>query len=285
MDKPAPMISVVVATHNRAGRVAECLNSLLAQDRDDFEVIVVDDGSTDETPEVLLSHALRHPGKIRHFSSPNRGPGPARNAAVLEAAGEWIVIADDDTVMPPDWLSRLLAAKDELRADVVAYALEPARLQHPAERYLHYRNLLVTGTRPRGDYIGPAFFLISRQHYQEAGGFPSERMAAAEDYSFCQRLRAMGLSVAFDPAITVTHHFSTDWEGVRRRVTAAAVDGAVFYHSIGRSKTRIAVWALLKWAASPLWALWAFPPDLYFKAIALEWFFFRERFSRLMREM
>jgi len=109
----------------------------------------------------------------------------------------------------------------------------PESLELPSERYLHYRNLLVTGSAFRRDYIGPAFFLMPRDLFIAVGGFSEVRLEAAEDFEFCHRLRRRGVSIVFEPSVSVPHLFSADWAGVERRVRATAIDGARAYRMLG----------------------------------------------------
>lgn len=99
----APAVSVVIATYNRARYLAETLESVLSQRFRDFELIVVDDGSTDGTREVLRSYGDR----VRSFSQENRGPSAARNLGVRRARGKWIAIQDSDDLCAPNYLESL----------------------------------------------------------------------------------------------------------------------------------------------------------------------------------
>lgn len=278
-----PTVSIIVATHNRAALLRGCLESLLAQEGPPFEVVCVDDGSGDGTPETLAEMAADHPGRLRWTRTENRGPGPARNAGVDMARGEWVAVADDDIAAPPGWLAALWAARARHGADAVAFALEPCGEQAPAARYLHHRNVLATGRRLRWGYMGPAFLLLPRAKYLEAGGFSAARLAAAEDYDFCLRLRRIGVRIVFDPSVKAGHHFDTDWEGAARRVRAAARDGALVYLAAGRSPAALALRALAKAASAPLWSLCAYPADLYAASLRMEALFLRERLGALWR--
>jgi len=277
MTDRQPEVSVVVATHNRAAMLKEHLAAMLSQKGVHYELVYVDDGSTDDTPNILAGHAARYPEILRHTRTENRGPGPARNTGVEMARGRHVVIADDDTFPHEDWLMKLLGARDKHHADVVAYALHPESLASPAERYLHYRNLMVTGDAYRRDYIGPAFFLMRRDLYLESGGFSEERLSAAEDFEFCYRLRRRGALIIFYPNVWVLHRFSADWADVERRIVATAVDGARVYRMLGMSTQRLVFRVTVKLLTAPVWVLNTFPRDLYWDALKLEWIFFRHR--------
>lgn len=99
----APAISVVIATYNRATFLPETLESILAQRFQDFELIVVDDGSSDNTRQVVESYGAR----VRYLHQPNRGPSAARNVGVAHAKAPWIAFQDSDDLSLPAHLESL----------------------------------------------------------------------------------------------------------------------------------------------------------------------------------
>jgi glycosyltransferase involved in cell wall biosynthesis len=101
-------VSVVVPTHNRSGLLALTLRSVLWQHDVDLEVIVVDDGSTDDTAQVLA--ALGDPRTRRIHHPTPQGVSAARNHGITEAAGDWVAFVDDDDLWAPDKLTRQLQA-------------------------------------------------------------------------------------------------------------------------------------------------------------------------------
>jgi len=102
-----PFISVVIPTFNRAQQVQVALRSVLAQTYAEFEVIVVDDGSTDTTQEVVERFVGEQNGtgkQVRFFSQSNQGPSAARNKGIVEARGDWIAFLDSDDQLLPETL-------------------------------------------------------------------------------------------------------------------------------------------------------------------------------------
>jgi glycosyltransferase involved in cell wall biosynthesis len=99
----APAVSVVIATYNRAHLLPQTLDSVLGQRFNDYELIVVDDGSTDGTAAVAQSYGAR----LRYFRQQNRGPSAARNLGVSHARGRWISIQDSDDLCAPHHLETL----------------------------------------------------------------------------------------------------------------------------------------------------------------------------------
>src|SRR4029453_7953121 len=99
-------VSVVVPTRNRSALLARTLQSVLRQQDVEFEVIVVDEASTDETPAVLSALGNQRVRVIRHDSP--RGLSAARNNGAAGASGEWLAFIDDDDLWAPDRLARQL---------------------------------------------------------------------------------------------------------------------------------------------------------------------------------
>lgn len=118
----APRASVIVCVYNRARQVLPCLESLLASTFDDFEIVLVDDASTDESPEVLARFRDDHPERsIRIVRNEiNQGISGARNAGIDAARGDLVFFTDSDCTVEPDWLQQMVAAFDDAHVSAVA---------------------------------------------------------------------------------------------------------------------------------------------------------------------
>jgi heptose III glucuronosyltransferase len=114
---PAPALSIIVPCHNAAGYLATCLNSVLAQTMRDFEIIVVDDGSTDDTAQLLRIYAFMH-ACIRVITQRNGGVSQARNAGLEAARGEYVAFVDADDVVHPAMYEQLLQRSRDGQLDV-----------------------------------------------------------------------------------------------------------------------------------------------------------------------
>lgn len=114
-----PAISVIIALYNKEPYLRACLDSVLAQTlrADEYEVIVVDDGSTDAGPAVLAEYVDR--GRVRSITQPNAGPSAARNTGLAAATGEFVVFVDADDTVSPHLLAHLLGVHGRTSADVV----------------------------------------------------------------------------------------------------------------------------------------------------------------------
>lgn len=103
----SPLVSIIVPTYNNEKYLANCIDSLLAQTFQDFEVIVVDDGSTDQT--IKLLKAFKTNPRIRVHSQPNSGISAARNQGLKLSRGKFISFVDSDDCVTPDFLEKLIA--------------------------------------------------------------------------------------------------------------------------------------------------------------------------------
>ncbi len=112
------LISVVIPSYQHAKSLPVCLESLFAQSYKEVEIIVVNDGSTDETKEVLA----RFDNRIQVIHQENQGANPARNRGLKEAKGEFVIVCDADVTMRPDMLEKLKQALDRHADASYAYS-------------------------------------------------------------------------------------------------------------------------------------------------------------------
>jgi glycosyltransferase involved in cell wall biosynthesis len=173
-----PSMTVVMPVHNREAWVGRALESVLAQTWSDFEILVVDDGSTDGTADVLR----RYLSRITLLSSPHGGAYAARNLAIRQARGALVAFIDSDDVWHPDRLECQVSLLDGLvfgDACLVDYRREPAR---------RLGRTFFDGASPfrgrggsgftRGNFIPFSSVLVRRQCFETCGGFAPVRVGA-----------------------------------------------------------------------------------------------------------
>ncbi|MDE7445517.1 MAG: glycosyltransferase [Lachnospiraceae bacterium] len=115
-------LSVIVPVYNMAAqdKLAWCLDSLVNQTISDYEIIAVDDCSTDDSLEILRSYEQKYPDKVRVIASPvNKKQGGAKNLGLEETKGDWIGFIDSDDWVTPDFYEKLLVRGEETGADIV----------------------------------------------------------------------------------------------------------------------------------------------------------------------
>ena len=112
-------ISVITPCYNQEKYIADCLDSLLAQTFDDFEVIVIDDGSTDNSVNIVKKYQ-KETDKIRLIQQPNQGVVSARNNAIKQAKGKYIYPLDPDDIIHPDALKKSYQAIESGKGDIIS---------------------------------------------------------------------------------------------------------------------------------------------------------------------
>ena len=122
-------VSVIIPLYQKAAYVRRALDSAAAQTFRDFEVIVVDDGSTDDGPRIVAAYG---DPRVRLLSQPNAGPGAARNRGIAEARGELLAFLDADDEWTPEFLSECVRALDEGGSSVAA--VSTGYIEHPGGR-------------------------------------------------------------------------------------------------------------------------------------------------------
>jgi glycosyltransferase involved in cell wall biosynthesis len=209
-------VSVVVCTFNRAALLRDTLASLEKLETEDqfrYEVVVVDNGSTDETPALLDETSRGYPVPFRGVREPKPGVAAARNRGIRESTGEWVAFFDDDQVADPRWLAELLALAREKGVRCVAGAnrllLPPGG---PPTLAPVCRSLLgeTVGANAvfcyKGkDSPGAGNLLLHRSVFDEAGVFDEGLHEAGEDTDLYRRMTAAGIAGWFTPR-AISHH-------------------------------------------------------------------------------
>jgi glycosyltransferase involved in cell wall biosynthesis len=197
----SPTFTALVPAYNAGATVGAAIESILAQSRGDFEAIVIDDGSSDDTEEVARRYTRDR--RVHVLSEPNRGPSAARNAGIEVARGTYVSLLDSDDLWLPPYLERMGSALDAnpdagfaytdawwldarhrriRRATAMAAQKPPAMPPTEAEEFLRElvgRNFVFVGAT------------IRREALDEVGPF-NESLSGAEDYELWLRMLARG---------------------------------------------------------------------------------------------
>ena len=189
--------SFIIPVYNRPDEVDELLQSLAKQTVHDFEVVVVDDGSTVPCRDVTLRYTEQM--DLHYYTKPNSGPGQTRNYAAEHASGEYLIILDSDCILPPTYLE---AVEKELKRKPADAFGGPDRA-HPSfsilQKAINYAmtSFFTTGGIRGGhrkmDKFYPRSFNmgVRSEAYRQLGGFSAMRFG--EDIDFSIRIFKAGL--------------------------------------------------------------------------------------------
>ena len=114
-------LSIIVPVYNVEKYLNRCIDSLLAQNLPSYEILLINDGSTDRSYEIMQTYQAKYPDRIRLFSQPNSGQGAARNLGVQAALGEYITFVDSDDYVEKNCYSSLIALADQHRCDILLF--------------------------------------------------------------------------------------------------------------------------------------------------------------------
>ena len=181
-------ISVIIPTFNRCEKVAKAIRSVLLQQGADYELLVVDDGSEDDTPRVIKKNFPA----VKYLFQPNQGPAAARNLGIRHAQGKWIAFLDSDD----EWTAGKLKAQldffeqnpDYVIAQTEEIWIRNGRRVNPMKKHQKFGGFIFEKCLPLC-VISPSAVMIHRKVFKEVGLF-DESLPACEDYDLWLRVAA-----------------------------------------------------------------------------------------------
>ncbi len=198
-----PFISVVVCTYNGSATIRECLTEIMKLDYPNYEVVVINDGSKDNLPEIVQEFP------VRLISTPNRGLSNARNTGMMSARGEIIAYIDDDAYPDQQWLKYLAHAFTTTNHGCIG----GPNIAPPGDGMIATAVANAPG--------GPVHVLVSDEIAEHVpgcnmafrkdalikiGGFDAVYTNAGDDVDVCWRIQDAGYSIGFHPSAVVWHH-------------------------------------------------------------------------------
>jgi glucosyl-dolichyl phosphate glucuronosyltransferase len=260
-----PLLSVVVATHDRPDRLVACLEGLAALE-DPVEVIVVDSASTHSCGHIAGRFAVRF-SRLHYCREDEPGLSRARNRGVREASCELVAFVDDDAVAAPDWARRLSAPFADTRIGCAGGTCRPrfdaARPRWLSERLLQFAGITRIGSTPRearssAEYPFGANICFRRAALAQIGGFSeglgrsARSLLSGEESAAIDRLRERGWTVWLQPDAIVDHAVAAE------RCSSAYYWRRLWWQGIGRARSERSLrLALRLTAAAPLrFLLW-----------------------------
>ena len=209
-------VSIIVPVYKTERYLRECLESLVNQSLQDIEIIIVDDGSPDNSHRIIAEYARRYPC-VHAYRIENSGQAVARNYGISKASGEFIAFVDSDDYVPRDVYQSLYARAKETDCDVIAGVLQSFNSKH---RWIHeiqkkcfsadihgvtideYENLILDGS--------PCNKLIRREFVSRHGIGFYEGLNWKEDWYFCMLLYFHGAKVSLSPQVVYCYRARED---------------------------------------------------------------------------
>jgi GT2 family glycosyltransferase len=202
-DTAGPRISVVVCSYNGERTIGRCLEELCRLDYPDYEVILVDDGSTDCTAAIAAEF------DVRLIRTENRGLSAARNTGIEAATGEIVAFTDDDAWPDRDWLRYLahgFACGDHVGIGGPNLVPDDAGLVENAVAHAPGGPTHVLLSDEIAEHIPGCNMAFRREALRAVGGFDPQFRIAGDDVDICWRLQEQGWTIGFCPAAVVMHH-------------------------------------------------------------------------------
>lgn len=213
----SPRVSVVIPCYNYAHFLQDAVESVLRQTFTDFEVIIVNDGSPDDTKEVAEDIIRRNPGhRIKLVNQPNMGVSAARNAGIGAAQGEYVLPLDADDMLKPEYLDKvLLPLLAEPEIDLAYSWSQKTGTEDSIVQYheFTYINLIRN--------LGPSCtVLLKKSAWEKAGGYNPEMSLGYEDWDFPCRLYEAGCKgiVVKEPLFYYRKHGASRTDDTERHV-------------------------------------------------------------------
>lgn len=208
------LVSIIIPAFNAEATLGRCMKACLNQTYQETEVLVVDDGSTDDTPRIAQSYP------VHYIRQENRGPAAARNRGARDARGEVVAFTDSDCIPQTTWIERLVAGFEEDVAGVGGtYAI--ANGEHLLARMIHEE---IRARHKRFDadvdFLGSFNVVYRKKAFEAVGGFDEDFTdASGEDNDLAYRLHDMGGKLRFVDQARVAHVYPTrTWAYLRTQM-------------------------------------------------------------------
>jgi GT2 family glycosyltransferase len=212
MEQP---VSLVVALYNQLAYTERCLASIEACTKPPYELILIDNGSTDGTPEFLRT--LRHRTIL---NDKNLGCAKAWNQGIRASKGNVIGILNNDIVLTPGWLENLLAFMERTRHGIVSPAAREGALDYDLDGYAReFTDRCSVATRSE---IYGACFLVKREVFDRIGLFDEAfSYGGCEDVDFLWRAQQAGVTVGMTGAVLIHHFVMVTQDAIKKHETRA----------------------------------------------------------------
>lgn len=247
------MFSVIVPVYNTADYLEACIQSLLDQDQADFEIIAIDDGSTDDSAQILKGLAARDK-RLRVYRQENAGQGSARNFGLIKARGLFVAFVDSDDVVASDLLSRTAQHLPDPELDVVSFGIvfrdtagRTVATRSATETFLSSGDTIFLDAMLDRNFLSVVWNKIYRRSLLVENGICFPKLRAYEDSVFSRDVARHARKVLYmkDPLyFALTRHDSTSRAMSVRSFSLAAemidCERSMFYTGVEKPVWRAA---------------------------------------------
>lgn len=203
MASDAPLFSVIIPVFNTADYLKACIQSLLDQRERNFEIVAVDDGSTDESRAILDAIAAGEP-RLRVFSKENGGQGSARNFGLIEARGDYVAFVDSDDTVDPEMLSSVTEQISDDELDVVSFGIyfrdssgKAAAFRGPSRTYISAGKVIFIDAMLDRDFLSSVCNKVYRRDLLRTNDIRFPELRAYEDSIFSRHVALHARKVAY----------------------------------------------------------------------------------------
>ncbi len=211
-----PLVSVLLPTYNGASTIGGCIESLLNQSYQNVEIIVIDDGSADETYAVVSKYP------VKYYRIPHGGRAQAVNFGLRRARGEIVAVVEDDAVYLPNYLREVVKHFEDPLVGVVMgphYVLDPKSFVEKCkdlERRVHFT-----------DYVPYTGWVFRKNLLEKVGGF-DESVASGDEVITSRRIASLGYKIVFEPKAVWLHREPDNIAGLLRDRFRGGINRAIY---------------------------------------------------------
>lgn len=264
-------ISVVIPNYNNASTIGKCLEAAFSSVYNNFEVVVVDDNSNDNSVEIIK----RFPCKLIEFRE-HRGASCARNTGALNSKGDFIFFTDSDCLLNTDTLSIINETLSITDPDVIVGGTY-TKMPYDEGFFNLFQSLFVNYSETKKaetpDYLAAHAMVINTLTFRKYNGFPEEFLPIIEDVEFTHRLKREGCKLIVNPEIQVRHIFNFSFSrslrnAVRKSTywTIYSIENRDLLNDSGSASTELKVNVISAFSSLLLLTIWmlsARPSFLY----------------------
>ena len=229
--------SIIICTYNRHDSLKDALDHLLklCADQQDYEIIIVDNDSKDNTKELVITYTEKFNGKLKYFFEPKIGIPYARNAGINKAKGEIIVFIDDDSMVQEGWLGNLIKpyADNPKIGAVGGRVIDKTEIKYQTNE--QKVGVLSRKGKPicnfaldtkqiiEVDWITGSNMSFRREALLKTNGFDTGYVDSFDDLDMSTRIRKFGYIILFNPEAAIIHTLAPRMDGIQRERQLRAV--------------------------------------------------------------